>query len=107
LRITVQAHRGEVARHNRDVEQMQTGLRDRSPTAVQGYLELVLARTPLPGDFPRTIEVAYTSRGEQAVVRFELPPVEVVPTDVSYAARSARRSPTRHRPRTGPVCTTG
>lgn len=81
---SVQAHLEEVARHNRDVESMQTGLRDRSPAHVQAYLELVLARTPLPADLPRTVEVAYTPRGEQAVVRFELPSVEVVPTDVSY-----------------------
>jgi restriction system protein len=45
---------------------------------------MVLARTPLPSDVPRQIEVAYSPRGEQAVIRFELPLADVVPAIASF-----------------------
>jgi restriction system protein len=41
-------------------------------------------RTPLPSDVPRQVEVAYSPRGEQAVIRFELPLADVVPAIASY-----------------------
>jgi restriction system protein len=56
--------------------------RDRE--SVEAYLERAVARTPLPPDIPHQIEVAYTPRGEQAVVRFELPPPDVIPAVASY-----------------------
>jgi restriction system protein len=56
--------------------------RDRE--SVEAYLEMVLARTPLPDDVPHQAEVAYSPRGEQAVVRFELPPADVVPAIANY-----------------------
>ena len=64
---------------------MRAGLMVRDRVSVETYLELVLARTPLPAEVPHQAEVAYTPRGEQVVVRFELPPVEVVPAVVSYS----------------------
>jgi restriction system protein len=42
-------------------------------------LELALSNTLLPEDVPHLVEVAYTPQGEQAVVRFELPSVDVIP----------------------------
>jgi restriction system protein len=80
----VRAHRSEVEHHNRRVEAIAVGLRERDRESVQAYLELALARTPLPDGLPRQVEVAYSPRGEQAVVRFELPTVEVVPQAASY-----------------------
>ena len=44
------------------------------------YLELALSMTLLPEDVPHQTELAYSPREEQAVVRFELPSVEVIPT---------------------------
>lgn len=40
--------------------------------------------TLMPEDVPHVAEVAYSPRGEQAVVRFELPSFGVVPTVESY-----------------------
>jgi restriction system protein len=80
----VRAHRSEVEHHNRRVEAVAIGRRERDRESVQAYLELALARTPLPDDLPREVEVAYSARGEQAVVRFELPTVEVVPQVAFY-----------------------
>lgn len=64
---------------------MRSGLAVRDRMSVEAFLELVLARTPLPAEVPHQAEVAYTPRGEQVVVRFELPPVEVVPVVMSYS----------------------
>ena len=84
------AWRGQVAAASRAAHERPRG-RDfvqidgaRERESVEAYLELALARTPLPADVPHQIEVAYTPRGEQAVVRFELPPPEVIPAVASY-----------------------
>jgi restriction system protein len=77
-------HRADVEQHNRRIEAMRAGLPARDRESVEAYLELALARTPLPADVPHQTEVAYTPRGEQAVVRFELPPPEVIPAVASY-----------------------
>lgn len=83
--VAVREHEAAEARHNERIEEMRSGLAVRDRVSVEAYLELVLARTPLPVDVPHHTEVAYTPRGEQVVGRFELPPVEVVPTVVSYS----------------------
>jgi restriction system protein len=77
-------HQNDVARHNGQVAQLVTGVRSRDRESVQYYLELALSGTLLPEDVPHVAEVAYSPRGEQAVVRFELPPLDVVPTVESY-----------------------
>ena len=78
------AHQNEVERHNGQIAQLAAGVRNRDRESVQYYLELALSGTLLPEDIPHVAEVAYSPRGEQAVVRFELPPVDVVPTAESY-----------------------
>jgi restriction system protein len=80
----LQAHRDEVARHNSQLAHIAAGLQERDRGSVQYYLELALSETLLPDDVPHQAEVAYSPRGEQAVVRFELPSVEVVPDVESY-----------------------
>ncbi|HET8915375.1 MAG TPA: restriction endonuclease, partial [Propionibacteriaceae bacterium] len=80
----LRAHQNDVARHNDQVAQLAAGFRNRDRESVQYYLELALSGTLLPGDVPHMSEVAYSPRGEQAVVRFELPPVDVVPMAESY-----------------------
>lgn len=80
----VRAHRAEVDDHNAQVEALAAGLQERDRESVQTYLELALQQTPLPDGLPHQVEVAYSPRGEQAVVRFELPTAEVVPTAASY-----------------------
>ncbi|MGE3414335.1 MAG: restriction endonuclease [Dehalococcoidia bacterium] len=78
------AHQAEVAEHNRRIADMADGLARRDRESVQAYLELALSRTPLPDDLPRTVEIAYSPRGEQAVVRVELPSLDVVPDIAAY-----------------------
>lgn len=69
----------EVDGHNRSVDAVLARARARDQEAVGWCLNTVLAAVPLPSDFPRTTEVTYSPRGEQAVVRFELPGPGVVP----------------------------
>jgi restriction system protein len=78
------AHQAEVDEHNSRVTAIADGLMRRDRESVQAYLELALSRTPLPDELPRTVEIAYSPRGEQAVVRVELPPLDVVPTADTY-----------------------
>jgi restriction system protein len=80
----VHAHRAEVERHNREVEALAAGIENRNRESVQAYLEIALSRTPIPNELPRQVEIAYTPRGEQAVVRVELPPLDVIPTVATY-----------------------
>jgi restriction system protein len=80
----VRAHRAEAARYNNRLAQIAAGLRERDRERVQYYLELALSGTLLPDDVPHLAEVAYSPRGEQAVVRFDLPSVDVVPAVASY-----------------------
>jgi restriction system protein len=83
--VMVQKHASTTAQHNERIEAMRSGLAARDRESVEAHLELVLARTPLPADVPHQSEVAYTPRGEQAVVRFELPPAEVIPAVTGYS----------------------
>jgi restriction system protein len=83
-RLAVEEHTAGVAEHNQAIESLRTGLASRDRESVEAYLEMVLARTPLPNDVPHQVEVAYSPRGEQAVVRFELPSADVVPAIANY-----------------------
>jgi restriction system protein len=80
----VETHQAEVARHNNALAQFAAGLRERDRESVQYYLELALSGTLLPDDVPHAVEVAYSPRGEQVVVRFELPSMDVIPGLESY-----------------------
>jgi restriction system protein len=78
------AHEVEVEVDHRRLTEMAAGLACRDRESVQAYLELALSGTALPVELPRTVEVAYSPSGEQAVVRVELPPPDVVPTAATY-----------------------
>ena len=78
------AYQNDIARHNSRIAQISAGVRERDRESVQYYLELALSGTLLPDDVPHAAEVAYSPRGEQAVVRFELPSIDVIPGVESY-----------------------
>lgn len=94
----VRAHDNEVARHNSRIAQIASGLRRRNRESAQWYLELALSRTWLPEEVPHMAELAYSPQSEQAVVRFELPSVEVVPA-VAFYTYVATTSTLRERKR--------
>lgn len=77
--VVVEDERSTVAAHNHAVDEWFGAVTARERAAVERYLGLVVDQLPLPADFPRSAEVAYSSQGEQAVVRIELPGPGVVP----------------------------
>jgi restriction system protein len=79
------AYQNDIARHNSRIAQVSAGIGERDRESVQYYLDLALSGTLLPDDVPHAAEVAYSPRGEQAVVRFELPSIDVIPRVESYA----------------------
>jgi restriction system protein len=56
------------------------GIAARNKASVEEYLKQVLRRVPLPADFPHEVDVTFNPRAEQAIVRIELPPHDMVPT---------------------------
>jgi restriction system protein len=79
------AYQNDIARHNSYIAQISAGVEKRDRESVQYYLELVVAGTLLPEEgVPHAAEVAYSPRGEQVVVRFELPSIDVIPAVESY-----------------------
>lgn len=74
----------EARQHNDALAALERGVAARDNTSVETYLERVLATVPLPVKFPRQAEVIFNPATEQAVVQFELPPRDVVPTLRAY-----------------------
>jgi restriction system protein len=62
----------------------------RDQASVEQYLKHVLRRVPLPKDFPHEIDVTFNSRADQAIVRIELPPHDIVPTVAAYKYLSTK-----------------
>jgi restriction system protein len=75
-------------------------LEQRDRAAVERYFGLVVHRVPLPAGFPRNAEIVFGQQHERLVVRFELPPRDIVPTVAAYLylattdeERSTQRAP--------------
>lgn len=84
-RAREEAHDLAVGAHNAAVRVLERDVRARDREGVQALLGDVLDAVPLPDGFARRAEVAYSPHGEQAVVRVELPMLDVVPAVVSYS----------------------
>jgi restriction system protein len=84
---------------NSELQAWIDGIAGRSKAAVERYLAEVLDGVPLPTGFPRNREVTFRAAQERTVVRFELPPPEIVPKlrSVTYL-RSRDECVTRERP---------
>lgn len=80
----VQRVHEEAQRCNEGLVGLERGVAARDKASVEQYLQLVLSAVPLPSEFPRQAEVTFNPTAKQAVVRFELPPRDVVPTVRSY-----------------------
>jgi restriction system protein len=80
----------EAKKHNKELDVHIRGLTERKPADVEMYLQQVLKPVPLPKGFPRNAEITFNPRVEQAIVRFELPQREVVPTIGSHRYLSTK-----------------
>lgn len=74
----------ESQRHNDALAILERGVTARNKSSVERYLEQVLLAVPLSSKFPHHAEVIFNPAAEQAVVQFELPPREIVPTIRAY-----------------------
>ncbi len=73
--------------HRKQVEEvsaLQRGLAARQPEAVVRYLDLVLEAAEYPDGFPHSWRLAYAAGSGHLAIEYELPRVDVVPTDKSY-----------------------
>jgi restriction system protein len=79
-------HDADVAR----VDEFAAAIAARDPGALAEYFGLVLNASHLPEDFPRWHRLAYVPESRQLVVEFQLPGLEVVPTEKSFRYVKAR-----------------
>ena len=70
--------------HNESITALMQGFQQREKRAVEDYFQRILTAVPVPYQSTRKIEVTFSPRAEQIVVRFELPSRDVVPTVASY-----------------------
>lgn len=80
----VQRAEEDARRQNEAIDEYATAILERKTAAVERYVAEVIRRLPLPAGFPRDAEIAFSARAEQAVIRFELPSTDVVPTVARY-----------------------
>jgi restriction system protein len=80
----VEAAEQDARKYNEALDRHIEGLGKRNPSNVEGYLLEVLKAVPLPPNFSRNAEVTFNPREEQVIVRFELPPRDVVPSTSAY-----------------------
>jgi len=84
-------HAADVARqaeehrqHVEEVSALQRDLAARQPQAVVRYLDLVLEAAEYPDGFPHSWRLAYAAASGHLAIEYELPRVEVVPSDKAY-----------------------
>ena len=98
LRAARQAHDekvktldGEVREHNAAVDELERDFRDGVPDAVEEYFIELLALSQYPSGLPHHYQVAYRQEPRELVVEYQLPPVEVIPTERDFRYVKARR----------------
>jgi stress response protein SCP2 len=84
-------HEADVARqaeehrqHVKEVSALQRDLAARQPEAVVRYLDLVLEAAEYPDGFPHSWRLAYAAASGHLAIEYELPRVDVVPSDKAY-----------------------
>ena len=74
----------EHRQHVEEVSALQRGLAARQPEAVVRYLDLVLEAAEYPDGFPHSWRLSYAAASGHLAIEYELPQVDVVPTDKAY-----------------------
>lgn len=75
---------------NREVDEFHARFDASDPEAVVEYFSLVLDISSYPEGFPKQHRMAFVPESKQLVVEYELPPLDVVPTDKVYRYVKAR-----------------
>lgn len=78
---------------NTEVDEFESSYRSKEPDAVVAYNEMVLARSEYPAEgFPQKFRVAYNSESSELVVEYDLPEVQVIPSETEYRYVKTRDS---------------
>lgn len=88
---TAEAERSDVARHNADVDALESAFRAGEPEAVEDFFNLLLERSSYPADFPDQRRVAYRPEPRELWVEVELPGASVVPPERGYRYVKTRK----------------
>ena len=76
--------RAAVIRQHADVDAFAAAYRSGDPVAVVNYCELVLAGREYPDSIQPKFKIAHVPESRQAIIEYELPPVDVVPSVKAY-----------------------
>ncbi|HEY6315860.1 MAG TPA: restriction endonuclease [Streptosporangiaceae bacterium] len=87
----VKALETEIREHNAAVDELERDFRSGVPDAVEEYFTELLALSQYPSGFPHHYQVAYRQEPRELVVEYQLPPVEVIPTERDFRYVKARR----------------
>ncbi|MBB5791308.1 restriction endonuclease [Jiangella mangrovi] len=74
----------KAAAQHAEVDAFRRDFEGGDPEAVINYFELILQASDYPEGFPQSFKLAYVPESRQAVVEYELPPVDVVPAVKGY-----------------------
>ena len=74
----------EHRRHVEEISALQRSLAARQPEAVVRYLDLVLEAAEYPDGFPHSWRLAYASGSGHLAIEYELPPMDVVPSEKAF-----------------------
>ncbi|MCD9189457.1 MAG: restriction endonuclease [Pyrinomonadaceae bacterium] len=69
---------------NADVDELETAYKDGDSEAIVTYNVMVLERSEYPEDFPQEFRLAYVPDSKELVIDYELPTIEVIPTELEY-----------------------
>ena len=87
---TVRALEAEVREHNAAVDELERDFRAGVPEAVEEYFTELLALSQYPPGFPHQYQVAHRQEPRELVIQYQLPPVEVIPTERDFRYVKAR-----------------
>lgn len=77
-------HEINVAEQNREVEELENAYKAGDEDAIVSFISLLLDRSEYPEDFPQDFRVAYSCNSRQLVIDYDLPPVDIVPTEAEF-----------------------
>lgn len=80
----------KIEERNQDVSNLEEAYKNGEAEALITYNTMVLERSVYPDGFPQTFRVAYGVESKEFVIEYQLPTVEIIPTELEYKYVKAR-----------------
>lgn len=74
----------KMTQRNADVDELEKSYKEGDSEAIVTYNVMVLERSEYPEDFPQEFRLAYTPESKELIIDYELPTIEVIPTELEY-----------------------